>query len=107
MELKNQTKNSVTVIWTIRRNFKESQPESPSNSNMGNPKDKEHIESEVMGDGESAATREARNAHQANRDLSHEREATLNRQIKEAIARETAKVTTHFQAFSMRGPHSA
>ena len=50
-----------------------------------------------MGDCDSATTREARNACQANRDLSHEKEATLNRQI-EAIARETAKVTVHFQA---------
>ena len=65
---------------------------------MGNPKDKEHSESEAMGDGESATTREAKNAHQANRDLSHERETNLNRQIVEAIARETAKVTMHFQA---------
>ena len=65
---------------------------------MGNPIDREHSESEAMGDGESAAAREARNACQAKRDLSHEREAALNRQIVEAIARETAKVTTHFQA---------
>ena len=98
IKLKNQTKNSVTVIWTAKRYLKQFQPESPSNSNIGNPKDKEHGESEAMGGGESAATTEARNAHQANRDLSHEREATLNRQIMEAIARETAKVTIHFQA---------
>ena len=65
---------------------------------MGNPKDMEHSESEAMGDGESAAAREARNAHQANRDFSHKREAALNRQIVEAITRETAKVTMHFQA---------
>ena len=64
---------------------------------MGNPKEKEHSESEATGDGKSAVTRETRNAHQTNRDLSHEREAALNRQIVEAIARETAKVTTHFQ----------
>ena len=37
-------------------------------------------------------------AHQANRDLSHEKDATLSRQIVEAVARETAKVTVHFQA---------
>ena len=65
---------------------------------MGNPKDKEHSKSEAMGDGESATAREARNAHQASRDLICEREATLNRQIAEAIARKTAKVTVHFQA---------
>ena len=65
---------------------------------MGNPKDKEQSESEATGDGESAATRKARNAHQASRDLSSEREAALNRQIVEANIRETAKVTTHFQA---------
>ena len=67
------------------------------NSNMGNPKDKEHSKSEAT-EGESTATKEARNTHQASRDLSHEREATCNRQIVEAITRETAKVTVHFQA---------
>ena len=65
---------------------------------MGNPKDKEHSESEAMGDREYAAIREARNAHQASRDLSCERESALNKQIVEAITRETAKVTAHFQA---------
>ena len=65
---------------------------------MGNPKDKEHSKSEATGHWESATAREARNARQASRDLSHEREAALNRQIAEAVARETAKVTAHFQA---------
>ena len=51
---------------------------------MGNPKDKEHSESEAREDGESAAAMEARNACQANRDLRHERETALNRQIVEA-----------------------
>ena len=70
---------------------------------MGNPKEKEHSKSEAMADGESAAAREARNAQQANRDLSREREAALNRQIGEAIKRETAKVTVHFQAILNEG----
>ena len=68
---------------------------------MGNKdKDKEqHGEAEATGEGaESAASKEAHNAHQASRDLSREREAALSRQIAEAIARETAKVTAHFQA---------
>ena len=34
---------------------------------------------------------------------SHEREATLSRQIAEAIARETAKITAHFQAILNKG----
>ena len=61
-------------------------------------KDKEHNDTEATGDGESATTKEACNAHQASRDLSHERETILSRQIAEAIARETAKATAHFQA---------
>ena len=67
---------------------------------MGN-KDKnqeQHREAEAMREGESTTAKEARNACQASRDLSHEREAALNRQIVEAVARETAKVTAHFQA---------
>ena len=66
---------------------------------MGNKdKDKEHSKSETMGDSETAAAREVRNILQANRDLSCEREATLNRQIAEAVTRETANVTMHVQA---------
>ena len=66
---------------------------------MGNPKDKE--DSQVSGDGESAAAKEARDAHHANRDLSQEREArdaALTRQVAEAIAREMAKTHMHYQA---------
>ena len=59
---------------------------------MGNPKDKE--DSGTMGEGAESA----HNAYQANRDLSCERDATLSRQIAEVVARETAKVTAHFQA---------
>ena len=73
----------------------EFQPESPSNSNMGNPKDKE--DSQVSGDGEPTTAKEARDAHQANRDLSHERDATFTKQITEAIAREMAKAHMHYQ----------
>ena len=69
---------------------------------MGNKdkdKDKDHYsEAEAIGEGESTANKEAQNACQANRDLSHEREAALKRQIAEAVTRETAKVTAHFQA---------
>ena len=67
---------------------------------MGNKdKDKEHSKAEAMGEGaESATSKGVHNAHQASRDLSHEREAALSRQIMEAVARETAKVTVHFQA---------
>ena len=69
---------------------------------MGNKdkdKDKEQYgEPEAMGEGDSAVAKVARNACQASRDLSHEREAALSRQILEAVAKETAKVTVHFQA---------
>ena len=47
-----------------------------------------------MGEGAESA----RDAHQAAWDLSHKREAALNRQIAEAIAREAAKVTACFEA---------
>ena len=61
---------------------------------MGNPKDKDHSNSGTMGEGAESAC----DARQAAQDLSHEKDATLSRQIVEAIARETAKVTVHFQA---------
>ena len=67
--------------------------------NKDKDKDKKHNrEPEAMGEGESTAAKDARDAHQANRDLSHERDATISRQIVEAIAKETAKVTAQFQA---------
>ena len=62
---------------------------------MGN-KDKDMEQTSDGASGNSANN--ARDVHQANRDLSCEREATRIRQIVEAITRETAKVTTHFQA---------
>ena len=66
---------------------------------MGNKvKGKEHSEAGTMGEGATESAQEAHNACQANRDLSYEREAALSRQIMEAITRETAKVTAHFQA---------
>ena len=62
---------------------------------MGNKdKDKEQTSDGTLGNSADNACV----IHQANRDLSHEREAALNRQIVEAIARETAKLTMHFQA---------
>ena len=65
---------------------------------MGNKdKDKEHSKAGATGEG-AESTWEACDACQANRDLSCEREAALSRQIVEAITRETAKVTAHFQA---------
>ena len=65
---------------------------------MGNKdKDKKHRQAGAMGEG-AESTWEACDAHQANRDLSHEREAALSREIVEAVKRETAKVTAHFQA---------
>ena len=69
---------------------------------MGNPKDKEHSDAEAMGEaGESATTREAHNAHQANRDLSHEsheRAAIIDKLVAEAITRESAQLTAMFTA---------
>ena len=65
---------------------------------MGNKnKDKEHSKSGAKGVG-ADSTREAHDACQANRDLSCERDATISRQIVEAVTRETAKVTAQFQA---------
>ena len=62
---------------------------------MGNKdKDKECSDSGTTGEGAESA----HNACQATWGLSHERDATLSRQIVEAVARETAKVTVHFQA---------
>ena len=64
---------------------------------MGNPKDKEHSDAEATGEaGESAATREAHNAHQAIQDLSHEsceRAAAIDKLVVEAITRESAWLT--------------
>ena len=66
---------------------------------MGNKdKDKEDSEAGATGGAESTATKDTCDACQANRDLSCEKEVTLSRQIMEAIARETAKITVHFQA---------
>ena len=41
IELRKASKRTVRAIWTIERNLKEFQPESPSNPNMGN-KDKDN-----------------------------------------------------------------
>ena len=65
---------------------------------MGN-KNKDPQDGESMEEGaESTATKEACNVYQANRDLSQERDTTLQKQIVEAVTRETAKITMHFQA---------
>ena len=62
---------------------------------MGNKdKDKDHGNSWTTGEGAESAC----DACQATQNLSHEREAIVNRQIEEAITRETSKVTTHFEA---------
>ena len=62
---------------------------------MGNKdKDKEQTSKRALGN----STQSPQGACQANRDLSHEREAALNWQIAEAITRETAKVTACFEA---------
>ena len=66
---------------------------------MGNPKVKEHSDAESTGKvGESAATREAHNAHQASRDLSHERAAATDKLVAEAVTRESAWLTARFTA---------
>ena len=65
---------------------------------MGN-KDKNPQDAEAMGErAESTAAKEACNACQASRDLSWERNTALQKQILEAVSRETAKITMHFQA---------
>ena len=67
---------------------------------MGNKdKDKGNSNSGTPEGAESTATRDARDAHQAAQDLSHEREArdaTLTRQVVETIAREMAKAHVHY-----------
>ena len=66
---------------------------------MRKPKDKEHTDAEAMGEaGESATAREVRNAHQANRDLSHERAATIDKLVVEAVARKSVRLTVTFTA---------
>ena len=62
-------------------------------------KDKEqHSNAETMGEGESATAKEAHNAYQASRDLSHERVATIDKLVVEAITRESAQLTVTFTA---------
>ena len=66
---------------------------------MGNKDKDSPQDAEATGEGvESTTTKEAHNAHQASRDLSWERDTALQKQIVEAIARETAKITAHFTA---------
>ena len=66
---------------------------------MGNKdKDKgQHSDAEAMGEAGGAA-KEACNACQASRDLSHERTATIDKLVVEAVARETAQITVTFTA---------
>ena len=68
--------------------------------NIDKDKDNEqHSDAEVMGEaGESATTKEACNAHQALRDVSHERAAAIDKLVVVAIARETAQITATFTA---------
>ena len=68
---------------------------------MGNrDKDKEqHSNAEAMGEGgESAIAKKAHNACQASRDLSHERAATIDKLVAEAITRESAWLTVTLTA---------
>ena len=51
-----------------------------------------------MREGESTTAKEACNAHQASRDLSHERAAAIDKMVAEAIARESAQLTATFTA---------
>ena len=63
------SKRTIRVIWLTKKNLKEFQPNSLSNSNTGSPKDKGDSNTEAMGKaGESATAREACNACQASRD---------------------------------------
>ena len=71
---------------------------------MGNPKDKEHSDAEATGEaGESVAIKEAqntrnvKNACQANRDLSCERAAAIDKLVAEATTRESAQLTATFK----------
>ena len=66
---------------------------------MGNKdKEKEHSDAGAMGTNADAAG----NARQASWDLSHERAATLDKLVKEAIARETVQLTVMRTSLSTR-----
>ena len=71
------------------------QPESSSNSKMGNKdKDKEQNSDGATGEGADAT----HDAHHANWDLSWERATASDRMVVEAIIRETAWITAMFTA---------
>ena len=62
-------------------------------------KDREqHSDAEAMEEGESTAAKEACNAHQVSRDLTHERAAAIDKLVVEAIAWESAQLTVTFTA---------
>ena len=63
---------------------------------MGNPN--KDSDSGTTEGAESTTARDARDAHQAAHDLSWERDATLAKQVTEAVAREMAKAHVHYQA---------
>ena len=68
------------------------------NKDKDQPKDNPETTGATGEGAESQPTKNARNTHLANRDLSQEREATMQKQIVEAIAREMAKAHMHYQA---------
>ena len=66
---------------------------------MGNPKDKEHSNTEATGEaGDSTTAKEAHNACQVSRDLSCERAAIIDKLVVKAITRESAQLTATFTA---------
>ena len=65
---------------------------------MGNPKDKEHSDAEATGEaGESVTAREIHKPCQANRDLSHERPATIDKLVVEAIRQPPCPKSHHYE----------
>ena len=93
-----ELKTSKRRSGTTKRNLKIFQPNSPHISTMGyKDKDKENSDAKAMGImGEDAKT--AHKACQAAWDLSHERAATIDKLIAEAITRESSQLTVTFTA---------
>ena len=93
-----ELKTSKRRRGATKRNLKIFQPNSPHISTMGyKDKDKENSDAEAMGImGEDAKT--AHKACQAAWDLSHERAATTDKLVAEAITRESSQLTVTFTA---------
>ena len=80
------SKASKRRIGTTKRNLKIFQPNSPDISAMGNrDKDKENSDTGTIGEGAESA----HDTHQATLDLSCKRATAIDKQVAEAITRES------------------